>query len=468
MKPNLTYLPLYFTKNAVISFFIVLSLCLLIYRNNIMPYTWIGFSILEVIGFFYFARTLSQRWQLIGVVEYRIKLFVFAFFLRLLWVVFSYFFFNYHTGQPFAFNAADELIYHQGGKNLAYYGLGNVDTFYWGAGISDRGFFFYLGIIYSLFGDYVLIPRIINAFLGAIVAILVYNIGKRNFGEHAGRIAGIFATLLPNLIYYTGLHLKEPVMVFMLMAFIDRIDYLLHGNKISTTNLLIIGLLGASMFYFRTVLALSAIFALFSALIFSNKLAINWMNRIMVSIWFLVVIWFFLSARIQGEISYYFQGQDQQATNMQFRADIKEGNKLATYGTTVVFLPLMFAAPFPTLVNIDIQKQQMLLSGGYFIRNVYAFFVILALVILIKRKMIRRHIFLLSFTFSYLFILAKSSFAISERFHLPVVPFLLILAAFGITQINKKYKKLFIPYLVMIVIIIIGWNWFKLAGRGAI
>ena len=175
-----------------------------------------------------------------------------------------------------------------------------------------------------------------------------------------------------------------------------------------------------------------------------------------------------MSARIEREFNYYYQSQNQQEANMKFRAAKAHGNTLATYGTSLVFLPFMFVAPFPTFVNIEVQQQQMLLSGGYFIRNIYAFFVILAVILLYKRKLLRKYILLLSFIMSYIFILAKSSFAISERFHMPLVPFLLILAAFGITQINPKHTKYYQPYIVLIIIIIIGWNWFKLAGRGAI
>ena len=72
------------------------------------------------------------------------------------------------------------------------------------------------------------------------------------------------------------------------------------------------------------------------------------------------------------------------------------------------------------------------------------------------------------FTLAYLAILARSPYALSERFHMPVVPFLIILSAYGISQIDLKNKKFFIPYLVIIGLIIIGWNWFKLAGRGVI
>ena len=466
--PIVPYLPRHYTQLAIIAFVIVLSLCFLFFRGRALPLLWVAFAFIEVIGFFYFAHVLTKEWSSIPERSFRHKLFGTAFILRLIWVVFSYFFFIYHTDQPFAFSAADSLIYHEAGKSVLIHGYNDLTSGLWGLGPSDKGFPFYLSLIYFVFGNYVIIPRIINALIGAWSAMLIYQIARRNFGEQAGRIAGILAMLLPNFIYYTGLHLKEPLMVFLLIAFMERADYLLRGNKITLYNLVLTGLLGASLFFFRTVLGLSAIFALFSALGLSKRSAVNWMNRLMISFWFLLVIWFFLSAKIQGEINYYLHGQDQQEINMQFRANKEGGNTLATYGSTMVFVPFMFVAPFPTFVNIEIQKQQMLLSGGYFVRNIYAFFVILAFVLLYRRKMLRKHVLILSFVIAYLFILAKSSFAISERFHLPVVPFLLILAAFGITQMHPGNKKYFMPYIVLVIILVIGWNWFKLAGRGAV
>lgn len=463
-----TYFPYYFTQIAIIAFIIVMSICFLLFQSNFLPPIWIGFATIEVLGFFYLTYSFTRNWRWLGPNEFRQKLFAFSLILRLVWVIAAFFFFSYQTGQPFMFNAADSRIYHIAGNSILYHGFFNLRSALWGMGMSDRGFPVFLGMVYSVFGAYVIPPRIINALLGAWSALLIYNIAKRSFGEQAGRIAGIMAMLLPNFIYYTGIHLKEIVMVFLLLAFMERVDYLLRGNKVTLFSLLLIGLLGASMFFFRTVLGLSAVFALFSALIFSKKLKINWLNRIAISIWFLVVIWLFLSSRIQNEINYYFESQDQQEANMQFRAAKEGGNTLATYGTTAVFLPFMFTVPFPTFVHIEIQQQQMMLSGAYFVKNIYAFFVILALYLLYKRKMLRNHILILSFTFAYLFILAKSSFAISERFHMPLVPFLLILAAFGVTQLTPRTKRLFVPYVVMVVILAIAWNWFKLAGRGAI
>lgn len=465
---NIPYYPKYYYQTAIGAFTATMVMVLLAFQLRAIPLLFAVFAVIEVTSFFFFLHVFSKNWQHVSEKLFRKKVFRFSLFIRIIWVVFSYFFFQYQTGQPFAFGAADSLMYHEAAKSVLFHGFNNLDSALWGLDLSDRGYPVYLAVLYFLFGDHVLIPRLINAFLGVFTVLLIYNIARRNFGEQVGRIAAIMAMLLPNLIYYAGLHLKETLMVFLIVAFIERVDYILRSRKNVIANLIIIFLLGGSLFFIRTVLGFSAIFALFSALILSKHLGINWLNRVFIGSWFLILIWFFLAARIEGEINFYIQDQDQQEVNMQFRAAREEGNRLATYGSTLVFLPFMFVAPFPTFVNIEIQQQQMLLSGGYFVRNIYAFFVILALFYLFRKKLLRKHILILSFVLSYLFILAKSSFAISERFHMPVVPFLLILAAYGITQINVKNKKLYIPYLVLIVIVILGWNWFKLAGRGAI
>jgi 4-amino-4-deoxy-L-arabinose transferase-like glycosyltransferase len=443
-------------------------MCFLLFQSTFLPWQWLGFAILEVLGFFYFLHVLSKSWRPLSEKVFRHKVFVTSLVIRLVWVVFSFFFFQYHTGQPFTFGAADSIIYHNAANSVLYHGYDNLRSGLWGMSSSDWGFPFYLSLIYALFGDYVIIPRIINAFLSAFTAILIYNIGKRNFGESAGRLAAIMAMLLPNFIYYTGIHLKETVMVFLIVALLERADSLIQKRQITAPNIFLIFLLIASLFFFRTVLGFSAVFALFSGLLLSRNLGVSWLNKAFISFWFVVIFWFFMSAHIEREFNYYYKSSSQQEANMKFRSIKAQGNRLATYGSSFVFLPFMFVAPFPTFVNIETQQQQMMLSGAYFIRNIYAFFVILALILVYKRKLLRKHILLLSFLIAYLFILAKSSFAISERFHMPVVPFLLILAAFGITQINPKHTKYYRPYLILIIIIILAWNWFKLAGRGAI
>ena len=109
-----------------------------------------------------------------------------------------------------------------------------------------------------------------------------------------------------------------------------------------------------------------------------------------------------------------------------------------------------------------------MVNGNNYVKNILSFFVILAFYLIIKRKLWRKHTLLIAYILTYLGILALSHFAQSERFHLPALPIALIFAAYGISEMTNQYKKLFDYWTVFILVVIIGWCWFKLAGRGLV
>lgn len=373
------------------------------------------------------------------------------------------------TGQPFEFSAGDSMGYHQEAEWIVY--LLNTNRFaeflaLKGSNYSDMGYSCYLAGIYSIIGAWILPIRIIKAFLGAYTCVLVYKLAGRNFGEATGRIAGILAMLSPNLIYYCGLHLKETEMLFLTLAFIERGDYLLRSQKVNFSLLLVVLLLGLSLFFFRTVLAGAAFGALGLAILFSSKVVLSFGRKVTFSIVIGIALLFMAGGAFQDNINSYLDDSDEnQNIGMLGRSTRADGNKLAKYGSTAVFAPMIIAAPFPTLVNIETQQNQMMLNGGYFIKNILAFFTLLALVLLYKQKKLRQHLFIISFLLAYLGIIAMSTFALSERFHLPALPFVLILAGYGISHLKRVHARPFTIYLVCMCIIIIGWNWFKVAGR---
>lgn len=465
-----TYFPFYFTRSSIIVFIISIFLCTIIFMGNHLPGLWLIFAISEVLFFFYFAAFLSRKWQRIQAKQFIQNIFWLSLILRITWVVFSYFFFLYQTGIPFGFHAADALSYHHWAETASDKLLekGFQQFFDSSVGISDMGFPMYLTIIYFLFGNYVIIPRLINTILNSFTVVLIYKLARRNFGESAGRIAAVMAMLLPNFIYYCGLHLKEPLMILLVVAYAERADALLRMNPLKLKSILTVAILAYLLFYFRTVIGITAIFALFTSLLFASRQFGNVQKRMITSGWILIFVFIFFSSRISGEVNYMIQNTDIQQTNLEWRAVKEGGNTLATYGRAAIFVPFIFVVPFPTFVSIEMQEQQMLLSGANFIRNIYAFFAMLAIYMIYRRKLLRKYIFLLTFLLVYFAVLAKSSFAISERFHLPAVPFLLIFASYGINTLELKYKKLFTPYVIILIVIIVGWNWFKLAGRGLV
>jgi hypothetical protein len=87
---------------------------------------------------------------------------------------------------------------------------------------------------------------------------------------------------------------------------------------------------------------------------------------------------------------------------------------------------------------------------------------------MIKAGRWRKYVLPLAFLCGYMVALVLSSFAHAGRFHQPAVPLELMFAAFAICNINEKYKRYYTWFLAFEVIVIFGWTYFKLAGRGMI
>ena len=469
----LNYFPQYFVNRAIALYFIALAAVLLLFTNNFIQLQFVPFGIVSVVCFFYFSNILTKQWSSCPEKKFKKKLFITALAIRVVWVIFSYFYYFTQTGTSFDL-LGDAWGYHQCGIEIAA-GLRVGD---WGIfaiylehfGVSDIGFMSYMGVIYWLTGDSIIIARLLNALYSAFMCVLIYNLTKRNFGENTGRMAAILSMLMPHFIYYCGLHLKEMVMVFLSVAFVERTDYLLRSKKFNIINIILPVLIAASLFTFRTVLGATALIAFFTAVVFAKSKIIDWKKRILIGVWIIAVAGYFLGGRIASEVEEVWADRslENQQANMEWRAQRMGdySNEFARYAGVAVFAPMIFTIPFPTMVNIEHQTIQQRRNGDNFVKNIMSFFTMLGIFLLIYRRKWREHIFILAFLIGYLGVLAMSNFAHSERFHMPSLPFALIIACYGISQMDNEKKKYFNWWTMLIFVAIVAWSWFKLAGRG--
>lgn len=444
--------------------------CAWLFVPRFLPFIWIFSGALAVFSFFFFGSIVSVRWAEINQKSFQNKLFITALVIRVVYVILIYFFYQAKTGKPFEFNSGDAIGYHGTAVWL-------VDLFFYGhldyyfldpaIGISDSGWPLVIAIIYLLSLRSILMVRLVNAIMSAWMVVLIYKISQRNFGEYPARITAIMAMLLPAFLYYSGLHVKETCMVFLLMAFMERADELLHSRRFTLWNIIQVVLLGTSLFFFRTVLAAAAWFALFSAFLLSSEKLMSGYYRVVIITWFMIAAAFVFSGKIMDEVSGYAgmrkTNQEQKYEHFSTR---KGANQMARYGNAAIFIPMIIPAPFPTLVNIPENQNTMMINGDLFTRNVYVFFIFVAFYVLFKKKRLRKNLLLSVFLFSYLLILANSGYALSPRFHVPALPFFLIFAGYGITQTTRNISTYYVLYLVGISVVVVAWNWFKLAGRG--
>ena len=463
------YLPKQVSTLGIVVYLIAVGLVSLFYWNYAMDMMYVAIGVVSVCGFFLFTTQWSKDWYRLSKEQFIPLLFAAALLFRIVWVIASYYYYIRTTGIPFEFAAADSIGYHEEAEWLSTEDWSVAWLYYFGPtanGISDIGYPLYLTFLYKVFGPIIIIPRLIKAFLGAFTCLLLYKLSSRTFGEEIGRMAGIMCALMPNLIIYCGYHLKETEMLFLEIAFLDRLDYLLRSRKITFFNIVFPTLLAGSLFFFRTVLGAAAVFATATSLLLSSAPAMNqgW-KRIALIGWGLLSLAILSGGTVMTEIEGYWEEKDTNVVNKRNEQTIK-GNKWAEYATGSVMAPMIVVLPFSTMVSIEGQQNQLTKHGGNYIRNFMGFFVFLAIIEAFKKKKWRDFALIGSFTFAYLGIISISGFSNSERFLLPGLPGLIMIWVFGVSSLSKQSIKFLSPWCFVVFIMEFGWAYFKLGSRG--
>ena len=482
--PLLTFAPQKYTNTAIMTYLAAIVGCLMLYSRNMLTWYWWLFGLVEVLGFFYYANRQTKLWYNVTPISFAKKLFWTAFAIRIVWVFVSYGLYYNWTGTPFSIGAGDELFYDDVGRYGASQLLnGNWHIYdaimeYAHPAFSDMGYPIFQTIIYYVLGNSILISRIIKAAFSAWTVVLMYKVAARNFGEHTGRMVGVFCFLMPNLIYYCGFQLKEIEMVFLTALFVERADWLLRKSKLKLLPTAAVMLIPGTLFMFRTALAATLVLAFFMALLLSSGRVVSLGRRVLLigAAGLFAAVMFFSSTSIGAEVSEMWEtrGSNQQA-NMEWRSVREAGGKgmtqrFAKYAGASVFAPMIFTLPFPTMTDVPEQENQKMIHGGNFVKNIISYFTIMALAVLLITGDWRKYVLPIAILCGYLVILVFSSFAHSERFHQPILPLTLFFAAYGIS-VSKQYpwiRKYFPYWCVLMFLAAIGWNWFKLAGRGMI
>lgn len=455
---------------AILVYLMALVLVSVVYYNYAMR---LGYSLLGmffVLGFSLITNVWSEGYYAkASGKQFAATLFWVAVTLRLVWVVASYFYYAEVTGGPFEVDAADSMGYHHEAAWLASESWSVAWQYYFGPnaiGISDVGYPLYLTFLYKFFGPVVIIPRIIKAFLGAWMCVLVYRLAARTFGEPVGRMAGIMCVLMPNLIIYCGYHLKEAEMIFLEVAFLERTDYLLRNHKYNVFTILVPMLLAGSLFFFRTVLGAAAVFAFVTGVLLSNAPAMKtgWKRAAIIG-WGLLAAVIVTGGTAMTEVEGYWEQKESNVLNKRLE-QTAQGNRWAKYATGSVMAPLAIALPFATMVDVDDQVAQQTKSGGNFIRNFMAFFALLAIYEALRQKKWRDFALIGAFVFTYLGVVSLSGFSNSERFLLPGLPGLVMMWAWGVSQLREKTWRLMTPWCVIVFLMEFGWAFFKLGSRG--
>ena len=111
------------------------------------------------------------------------------------------------------------------GSDPGYYYNKAVEILRSGDWVGSKIFFaspfypYFLATLFSIFGRELFAARIVQGLIGSLTAILVYLIGKRAFGQRVGFVAGILYCLYPVFPFYELTLEYDPLLLFhMLLA----------------------------------------------------------------------------------------------------------------------------------------------------------------------------------------------------------------------------------------------------------
>lgn len=473
--------PKWLSQYSIVVYILALAVVSFMYSEHSLPWYYMLSGVVAVMAFFlygdYAARNLSLE-KVRKEKKFEKKIFLIALIPRVLFMLLLYEIFQTNYGDTFGFEKGDAIYYDELGtfvSNLIEKGnfhfYDEITKWSGSDEISDMGYGIYVGFISWLTGDNIIVVRLLKCLWSSLTVLLVYRIAKRNFGEQTARMAAIFCALWPNFWYYCGTHLKETEMVFLCVLFVEQADQMLRSRNFTAWKIIPILLIAAAIFTFRIPLALVCVLALVFSIVMSSQRVVSWGKRIIVGFLSIALIGVIAGNRIQEKSQELFEQAQggQQKDNMEWRAKRDNGNAFAKYAGKSVFAPLIFTIPFPSMVRpFDGQDAQQIVNGGNFVKNILSCFTIFAVVMLLISGQWRDHLLPLSFMLGYLVVLVMSAFAQSERFHQPVIPFEFMFAAYGlsIAVTQKKYKRWFTYWCILMFVACIAWNWFKMAGRG--
>lgn len=474
-------IPNWIVGKSMVFFFVSMFACWAAFGHVPGLDLWLVASI-SVVLFFYGGVNMSKSWA--GTKEKRFlrNIFIAGLTIRLLWVLYCYIFFNpEHYGTTYG-DRADVEWYMPFGMDLAKWLVGDskytlsqvIDIN--NSAIDDVGYPMWLGIGYAIWGEWsdVFMPFVIKCIIGAYCAISIYHIAERHFGKGTARLAAIFVCVNPNMIYWCATMMKEAEMVFLVCLAVDNFDRVLSSGKRYTFKALLPGILsGLALMFFRMALGLVFFLAVFAHVVMASNRVMSRGKKILAGVLVGAILAVAMGDRImtQSEELVEKTQSDSQEKNMEWRGKREGGNTFAKYAGAAVFAPLIFTIPFPTFNQAnEHQLLQVQLSGGSYIKNIFSFFVIIVMFMMLISGEWRRHVFILAYTVGYHMVLVMSPFAQSGRFHMPIWPMLMLFAAYGIqiAKGNTKLRRGFTLVLVLEVFVCLAWNWFKLKGRGMI
>lgn len=468
---GLYFWPQSFSRKAILLASLLLLGFFLAFPSTIMPIPVLLSGFLIILLFFAFLNYFSVYWLKYQPRLLFQRLFLFSFLSRLIFVGYQYLL--TYTFQPdsypFEINAADAWTYHLTALQIRDHLWDNQLSSFLDNLLRDRsdwGYTIYTALIYNIFGPYTLPVRLLNCLWGSLtVVFLAKTAGLLGDLRHA-RITGILAMLMPSLLWFGGMSLKETLMIFFIVTILYLSTKAVIRKKFNYFDITLIILFTFSLLFFRTVLTI-LIFISLGFYFFINSARRNSFRTISLLLIFVLITGMLINkygftSSIEGT---YEQSENYFVTKMETKTKMV-GN--LNYKLTIVS-PFIIAGsiitPFPSFLYLEDRQLAIVIHyQNEIIRNFLYYFAFLGIFYLFRHAF-KRNALLLVFALGYMFVLTLTGYSFEDRFQLLSLPPLIVFMSFGIIESKAIWLKRWDYYLVLVIIGIIAWNVFKIAIR---
>lgn len=454
--------------NAFFCFIISISLIYIFTLTYFAPMGFILFGFSTVIIFLAGMVSFPSMFLRMSYMKRIRSIFFMSFFIHILFLLALYIYYYSLDGTLLGPNAMDVTGYHFIPKWMAdeYSNTGTLNIQYYldlVGSISDMGYIFWVFFWYTIFGSDLWIQGLLNIVFASFSAVLVYKIAARRFDEKVGIMAATMMLLHPFFIYYNSVALKETVMLWLMLFFFKQAQSYFLFPRRKGMHLILAFFAVLSLAFFRNFLAIILATGFLIQFLFTeikrSKLSIILISSIILFGFYML----FINLNILKETDAMLNASADAFDNTLAR---RSANSLvAKFASLPAFIVLAFSGPLPSAVNITDQESILLQMGGAFIRNLMVIFSIFGMWYAFKYEF-RKNILYLFFIFSYIFVIAYSGYGNSNRYNLVTLPILLIYTAKGIQNITLSQRKMHNIYLFTLTLVILLWNYTKLAGRG--
>ncbi len=359
----------------------------------------------------------------------------------------------YYEGDTFMFSKKDAMLYYEGSMRVAEVGLvDGLVAIYQKHPFDDWGAF----TIYSLIMYIIpskLFLNIIYTFLAAFSSVYLYRLALLFLSSSYAFLASLAYATSSYLIFYNCSFLKESIFVFIVISSLYHIyNYIINQSNSSLICAIIYLVLQC---FFRPAVAALIIVSVFLYYAVVNK-------GKAVSLFLYLIISIMLAAtftKLMEAANAYTAGGDIDAV-VSYRSN---GSYSSSFNLFVSYFGA-FLGPFPTLFSGDIPPSRLVFNGaGLMFKSFLAIPFWIGIYFIIKHRMLTL-LPLCSFIILEMVLTGYILASLELRKVLLHIPFMYIIAYWGLYNINNYYRLRYISTItnfIFAVGVLLLWNVIK-------